>query len=73
MPPSDVRIPSGDPRKRTPVARPPAATATMPPPRHHNAPPAAVRAPPLPPPIDIRPAPGLLQQKPRPPAPRASF
>lgn len=73
MPPSDVRIPSGDPRRRAPVAKPPAATATVPQPHHHDAPPAAVRAPPLPPPIDIRPAPGVLQQRPRPAAPRASF
>lgn len=69
--PSDVRIPSGDPRKRAPASRPPAAATTAPL-RHHDAPPAG-RAPPLPPPIDIRPAPGVLQQKPRAPAPRASF
>ncbi|WP_458760081.1 AsmA family protein [Afipia sp. TerB] len=67
--PSDVRMPHIDPRKRAP-AKPPAAAATVPP--RHEAPPAAVRVPPLPPPIDIRPAPGVLQQKPR-PAPRASF
>jgi large subunit ribosomal protein L24 len=69
--PSDVRIPSGDPRKRARPSGPPTAATVSP--RHHDAPPAAVRAPPLPPPIDIRPAPGVLQQKPRPPAPRASF
>jgi large subunit ribosomal protein L24 len=74
LPPSDVRIPSGDPRKRAPAAKPPAATATIPPRSDANAP--ALRAPPLPPPIDIRPAPGMLHQKPHPPAaspPRASF
>jgi len=74
LPPSDVRIPSGDPRKRAPAAKPPAATATIPPRSDANAP--ALRVPPLPPPIDIRPAPGMLHQKPHPPAaspPRASF
>jgi large subunit ribosomal protein L24 len=74
LPPSDVRIPNGDPRKRAPAAKPPTAAAI--PPRSDTSAPAS-RAPPLPPPIDIRPAPGILHQKPRPPSasapPRASF
>jgi large subunit ribosomal protein L24 len=74
LPPSEVRLPHRDPRKRgqkdkakaapPPVAPAPSPQAVVPPPN---------TAPPLPPPIDIRPAPGALRApKARPATPPAS-
>jgi large subunit ribosomal protein L24 len=77
LPPSQVKLPHRDPRKRgqkdqkerakaapPPVAPAPSPQAVIPPPH---------TAPPLPPPIDIRPAPGALRApKARPATPPAS-
>ena len=76
--PSDVRVPVRDPRRKSPV---PKAAAPRPPvaPQPHvvrNPPsdphPGSAQAQPLPPPINIKPAPGVLQKsRPAPPpAPR---
>ena len=81
IPPSQVKVPARDPRRKapapaakTPAPRPPVAVS--PPPVSTPGPPpgggAVVQ--PLPPPIDIRPAPGAMRlQKQRPPAPAGTF
>ncbi|MGD9838054.1 MAG: AsmA-like C-terminal region-containing protein [Afipia sp.] len=83
LPPSQVKMPAPDPRRKTPAARTPARppVAANPPPA---SPPSVAPAPgrpggnatvqPLPPPIDIRPAPGAMRlQKQRPAAPAGTF
>ena len=79
IPPSQVKVPARDPRRKAPAAKTPAPrppVAASPPPVATPTPPpngsAAVQ--PLPPPIDIKPAPGVMQlQKQRPAAPAGTF
>lgn len=79
IPPSQVRVPARDPRRKAPAAKTPAPrppVAASPPPVATPGPPpngsAAVQ--PLPPPIDIKPAPGVMRlQKQRPAAPAGTF
>lgn len=88
IPPSEVKIPNRDPRRknsgtkaalpRTPVAPPAAASPVVAPPIPPSAPPPSggPLVQPLPPPIDIKPAPGVVHvPKPRPatPPPAGSF
>ena len=76
QPPPDSPIPGRDPRRLQPkprvsIPRPPAAAALPPAataPPNANAPVVSQQIAPLPPPIEVRPAPGVLRQpKPRPP------
>jgi hypothetical protein len=76
QPPSESPIPGRDPRRLQPkprvsIPRPPAAAALPPAataPPNANAPVVSQQIAPLPPPIEVRPAPGVLRQpKPRPP------
>lgn len=80
IPPSQVKVPVRDPRRKAPVAktpapRPPVAASPPPSPSPVSPPPngsAVVQ--PLPPPIDIKPAPGVMRlQKQRPAAPAGTF
>jgi large subunit ribosomal protein L24 len=79
IPPSQVKMPNRDPRRKAPAAKTPAPrppVATSPPPPASAPPPANGNAvvQPLPPPIDIRPAPGAMRlQKQRPAAPAGTF
>lgn len=81
IPPSQVKIPSRDPRRKAPAPAakptPPRAPAASQAPVQQAPPPAPpagnTLVQPLPPPIDIRPAPGVMRmQKPRPVAPPAT-
>lgn len=70
LPPSEVRLPHRDPRKRGQKEK---AKAALPPAPSPQAVAPPNTAPPLPPPIDIRPAPGALRApKARPATPPAS-
>lgn len=77
IPPSEVKIPNRDPRRKSSGAkaapRPPVAAS--PPPNPSPSPPSGgALVQPLPPPIDIKPAPGALRmQKQRPAAPAGTF
>ncbi|EKS35798.1 AsmA family protein [Afipia clevelandensis] len=82
LPPSQVKMPARDPRRKTPAAKTPARPPVTAHPPQAPAPGAATPAPsggnaviqPLPPPIDIRPAPGAMRlQKQRPAAPAGTF
>ena len=79
IPPSQVKMPNRDPRRKAPAAKTPAPrppVAASPPPPASAPPPANGNAvvQPLPPPIDIRPAPGAMRlQKQRPAAPAGTF
>jgi hypothetical protein len=77
IPPSEVKIPNRDPRRKgagakaSAPAAPRAPVAVGPPP---TPPSGSTLVQPLPPPIDIRPAPGVMRmQKPRPNAPAGTF
>ncbi len=75
--PEQVRLPPRDPRKHIapkPDVSRPAAPKPVVPPRAPNVQATGKQVAPLPPPINIRPAPGALHsQKPRQPAPGAAF
>jgi len=62
LPPADVKIPDADPRRRKAAPHLPRA----------HPPPAGAQLSPLPPPIDIKPAPGTLRPR-RSPAPATTF
>ena len=73
IPPSEVKMPNRDPRRKNTGAKAaPPRTPAAPPPVAQSAPPdiptGNVQVQPLPPPINIKPAPGVLQT----PRPRAS-
>lgn len=67
IPPSEVKMPNRDPRRKNSGAKtaPPRAPAAPPPPVAQSAPPDVptgnVQVQPLPPPINIKPAPGMIQ------------
>jgi len=84
LPPSQVKMPNRDPRRKTPAAKAPARPPVTAHPSPPTPAPGASAAPgsprgnaavqPLPPPIDIRPAPGAMRlQKQRPAAPAGTF
>jgi len=85
IPPAEVKLPSRDPRRKNPAAktaapsapavpRPPAAVSPPPNPPAPSPPSGGALVQPLPPPIDIRPAPGAMRvPKSRPAAPAGTF
>lgn len=81
IPPSQVKVPARDPRRKapapaakTPAPRPPVAASPPPVAAPSQSPSGSAVVQPLPPPIDIKPAPGAVRlQKQRPPAPAGTF